>query len=226
LAVAAAALVGATACNDKTFNTVTLIPTTITVSSASNGQSAIVGQALAQPVTVQVTDASGNPIIGVVVTWTVVSGGGSVASSTSTTDVSGNASVVWTLGSVAGENTLRASVATGASATITATGVAAGAAAMTITGGNNQTITIGSTSAPMMVHIADQFGNPVAGATVAWSGSAGAVLSASTTTTDANGNTQITMTTAAALPLPAPLVFTITASSGALAPATFTITAN
>lgn len=226
LAVAAAALVGAAACNDKEFNTVNLIPTTLTVSTASNGQSAVVGQALAQPVSVQVTDASGNPVIGVVVTWTVLTGGGSVSSSTSTTDANGNASVVWTLGQAAGENTLSASIATGASATITATGVSAGAAAMTITSGNNQAIAIGATSAPMVVHIADQFGNPVAGATVAWTVSAGGVLSAASTTTDANGDTQVTATTAAVLPLPAPLILTITATSGALAPATFTITAS
>lgn len=225
LAVAAAALVAGAACGDKTFNTIVPIATAVTVSAASDGQSATVGQALAQPISVQVTDAVGNGIPDVVVTWTVLSGGGSVSSATSTTDASGNASVVWTVGSAAGANTLEASIATGATATISATAVAAGASAMTLVSGNNQTIAIGGTTAPMVVHIADQFGNPVANATVAWTTTAGGVLSAASTTTDADGNTSVTLTTGAVLPPIFPLIFTVTASSGALAPATFTITA-
>jgi adhesin/invasin len=225
-AVATAALVGAAACGDTTFNTVALIPAAITVSSSSNGQSATVGTALANPVVVQVTDAAGNGIGNVVVTWTVLTGGGSVSSATSTTDASGNASVNWTLGPTAGENTLEASIATGASTTITATGVAAAASGLTSVSGNNQTILIGATSAPLVVHVADANGNPVANATVTWTVSAGGALSASSTTTDANGNTQVTVTTANPTILPSPIIMTVTASSGALTPVTFTVTAD
>lgn len=218
-AVAAAALVVAGACGDKDFNNVVVpIATTVTVTAATNNQSAVAGQALPQPVDVQVTDGAGTPIQGVVVTWTVLSGGGTVSTATSATDANGDATVVWTLGSVAGTQTLGASIATGASTTITATAIPSGAAAMTITSGNPQTIAIGATSAPMAVHIADQFGNAVAGVTVNWTASAGAVLSAASTTTDATGNTSVTMSAAAAM------VATVTATSGALAPAIFTIT--
>jgi Bacterial Ig-like domain (group 1) len=217
-AVTAAALVVAGACGDKEFNTVVPIATTITVTATTNNQSAVVGQALPQPVQVLVTDGAGTPIQGVVVAWTVLSGGGTVSTATSTTDVNGDATVIWTLGSVAGTQTLGASIATGASTTITATAIPSGSAAMTITSGNNQTILAGTTSAPMAVHIADQFGNPVAGATVNWTATAGAVLSAASTTTDANGNTSVTMSAVAAM------VATVTATSGALAPAIFTIT--
>jgi adhesin/invasin len=220
-AVAAAALVGAAACGDTTFtNAVFAVATTVTVAAASQNQTATVGQPLPQPISVQVTDASGNPIIGAVVTWTVLTGGGSVSQATSTTDASGNATVIWTLGTTAGTNTLRASIATGASADISATGVAAAGAAMSIVSGNNQSIAVGAASAPLVVHIADQFGNPVANATVAWTVTAGGVLSAASTTTDASGNTSVTVSSAAAL------VMTVTATSGALAPATFTITAS
>jgi Big-like domain-containing protein len=218
--VTAAALVAAAACGDKTFNTVSAIPTTITVAAASEGQTGVVGTALAQPITVQVTDVAGNPVPGVVVTWTVLAGGGSVSAANSTTDAAGNASVTWTVGSTAGTNTLEASIATGATADITATAVAAVGTTMSISSGNPQAIAIGATSAPMVVHIADQFGNPVAGASVAWT-TTGGVLSAASNTTDASGNAQVTLDTAGIL---VGSTFTVTATSGALTPAVFTIT--
>ena len=50
-AVAAAALVVAGACGDKDFNNVVVpIATTVTVTAATNNQSAVAGQALPQPV--------------------------------------------------------------------------------------------------------------------------------------------------------------------------------
>jgi adhesin/invasin len=222
--VAAAALVVAAACGDTTFNTVSLIPVAVTVSTATNNQSGAVGQPLANPVVVQVTDGAGTGIANVVVTWTVLSGGGSVSSATSTTDVNGNANVIWTLGQIAGTNTLQASIANGATSTITATGVNGAGASLVIGSGNNQTIALGATSAPLVVHVADQFGNPVAGAPVSWT-SNGGTLSSGSTTTDANGNTSITLTAAGVIPPSVPAVFTVTATSGALAPAVFTITA-
>src|SRR5262245_51629592 len=156
-AVAAAALVVAGACGDTEFNQVFPTAVAVTVVSATNNQTGVVGQALAQPVAVQVTDGAGNPVGNVVVTWTVLTGGGSVASATSTTDLNGNASVVWTLGSTIGTQTLGASIANGASTTITATGTASGVTGMNIVSGNNQVIAVGATSAPLVIHIADQF---------------------------------------------------------------------
>ncbi|MGH7619722.1 MAG: Ig-like domain-containing protein, partial [Gemmatimonadaceae bacterium] len=183
-----------------------------------------VGQPLAEPIVVQVTDQSGNTLSGVAVTWTVVSGGGSVSTSASTTDANGNASVVWTLGNASGTQQLSASIVTGASATISATATPAAAAGMSIASGNNQTIAIGATSAPMVVHIADQFGNPIAGVTVNWATSGG-MLSAASNATDANGDASVTLSTNGVVPASLPAVFTVTASSGALASQTFTITA-
>jgi hypothetical protein len=217
-AVAAAALVVAGACGDTQFNNVVAVATAVTVSAATNNQTAVVGTALPQPVSVQVTDGAGAPIGNVVVTWTVLTGGGSVSTATSTTDVNGNATVVWTLGPTIGAQTLSASIATGASTTITATGVASGATGINIVSGNNQTIAAGATSAPLAIHIADQFGNPAAGVTVTWAATAGATLSATSTTTDANGNTSVTVSS------PTAMVITVSASAGALAPATFTVT--
>jgi Bacterial Ig-like domain (group 1) len=218
-AAAAAALVGAAACGDTTF-TNAVLATSVTVAAVSQNQTGVVGQPLAQPISVQVTDVSGNPIIGAVVTWTVLTGGGSVASATSTTDSNGNASVIWTLGPTPGTNTLRASIATGASADITATGVAGPVAAgMTIVSGNNQAIAVNGTSAALVVHLADAAGNPVAGVTVTWT-TTGGTLSAASTTTDASGNTQVTLTAGATA-----ATYTVTAAAGGLS-AVFTITAS
>jgi adhesin/invasin len=223
-AVAAAALGAAAACGDTTFNTVQLLPVAVTVSQTSNNQTGAVGQPLANPVSVQVTDNAGTGIANVVVTWTVLSGGGSVSSATSTTDVNGNATVIWTLGTTAGQQQLEASIATGASTTITATGVSAAGSAVTIVSGNNQNIALGASSAPLVVMVTDQFGNPVAGAPVAWSTSGG-TLSATQNVTDASGHAAATLTTAGVVPPSLPAVFTVTATSGTLAPAAFTITA-
>jgi hypothetical protein len=55
-----------------------------------------------------VTDAEGRPIAGVAVTWTVTSGGGTVAAPATITGTDGVASVDWRLGGGAGVQTLRA----------------------------------------------------------------------------------------------------------------------
>src|SRR5262249_46468370 len=62
MAVAAAALVVAGACGDTEFNTVFPVGVVVTVASASNNQTGVVGQALAQPIVVQVTDGAGAPV--------------------------------------------------------------------------------------------------------------------------------------------------------------------
>jgi adhesin/invasin len=127
---------------------------------------------------------------------------------------------VWTLGTIVGTDSLQASIAGGADAFIAATATAAAASAVHITSGGTQTVTAGTTTAPLVVQVVDQFGNPVPSATVAWAVTGGGTLSAPTSTTDATGSTQVTLTTAAA-----PANYTVTATSGTLTPVTFTITA-
>jgi Bacterial Ig-like domain (group 2)/Regulator of chromosome condensation (RCC1) repeat/Bacterial Ig-like domain (group 1) len=100
---------------------------------AGDGQSATVNEAVATNPTVLVTDSYGNPISGATVTFSVTSGGGSVTGGTSVTDAAGKASVgSWTLGKVAGSNTLNASVPGVTAAVFSATGRAGAAATITI----------------------------------------------------------------------------------------------
>jgi len=82
--------------------------TAIAVVSGSN-QSGTAGQPLASPFIVQVNNASGSPVSGVSVTFAVTSGGGTLSTTSATTNSSGQASTTLTLGPGAGTNTVTAS---------------------------------------------------------------------------------------------------------------------
>ena len=73
--------------------------------TAGNGQVALAGRELPQPVVITATDQFGNPAAGRTITISVT-GGGSVSATTVTTDASGMASVRWTLGKSAVAQTL------------------------------------------------------------------------------------------------------------------------
>jgi len=119
-ALGGALLLSSLACSDDDVTAVILPAATITVSSG-NGQAGVFGQPLAQPIVVHVADQNGASIAGALVNWTVLAGVGSVSASTSQTDTNGNASITWTMGPTAFLDSLRASIANGASVIITAT---------------------------------------------------------------------------------------------------------
>ena len=90
-----------------------------------DGQTAARRAVLPVAFTVRVMDDAGRPVMGTTVTFTVVSGGGTVSSGTAVTNASGLAETTLTLGASAGQNTVRASIASPggqASVTFTATG--------------------------------------------------------------------------------------------------------
>ena len=91
----------------------------ITQSSGDN-QAGHVGATLPQPLVVWVSDAFGNPVSGVNVTWGVSSGGGSVNPSVSTADAGGLAATTWTLGPAVGTQTVMAALPNATSVTFTA----------------------------------------------------------------------------------------------------------
>ncbi|MDQ3136762.1 MAG: hypothetical protein M3Q93_04145, partial [Gemmatimonadota bacterium] len=76
---------------------------------AGDEQTGIVGQTLADPLVVQVTDAAGDAVDGVGVQWNA-QGAGSVSATAVTTGPDGRASVTRVLGSASGEQTTTASV--------------------------------------------------------------------------------------------------------------------
>ncbi|NNK62505.1 MAG: hypothetical protein HKO98_04780, partial [Gemmatimonadetes bacterium] len=70
-------------------------------------QTGLAGIALAEPLRVKIVDAFGNPFPGEV-TFTVLSGGGSISPEMASTGFAGVASATWTLGASLGEQTARA----------------------------------------------------------------------------------------------------------------------
>src|SRR5919107_5395301 len=77
-------------------------------SVAGDGQTGLPGAQLRNLLTVQVTDQRGDPSPGVTVSWSVLTGGGTVAPVTSQTDIQGRASAQFTLGPAEGEQQVRA----------------------------------------------------------------------------------------------------------------------
>ena len=169
--------------------------TSMTVSAGSN-QTAQVATAVAVPPAVRVTDASGNPVANVNVTFGVVTAGAQIASGSTTgtalsvlTNASGIAALTsWTLGNTAQQYALTASAAglTGSPATFTATASAGSPSAFSVTGAP-ASITVGVASPPVTGQIVDAFGNPVA--------QAGVQVTAALTTQPGNVVTSAVLTT-------------------------------
>lgn len=121
--------------------------------AGGGGQSATVNTALANPLAVRVTDELGNGVPGVTVNWEVTGGGGSVGPTTSTSNATGNATTVWTLGPTVGAQAATASSTglTGSPVAFTATGNAQPDPATGVSVGNNvfspttRTVPAGST---------------------------------------------------------------------------------
>jgi adhesin/invasin len=197
--------------------------------SQGDNQAATAGQAVAVPPRVLVTDQFGNPISGVAITFQVASGGGSITGGNATTNASGLASVgSWTLGNTAGTNTLTAAATGLTTVTFTATGNPGNASAMALSGGNNQTGTVGADLAtPLAVLVTDNLGNPVQGVTVGWATGNGSVNPASSQTNASGIATTVwtlggtagpqTATGAVAGLTGSPVTFNATATAGAAA---------
>ncbi len=172
--------------------TATTGPATQIALNAGDGQSATAGTAVSAPPSVIVTDAHGNPVSGASVTFTVVSGGGSVTGSPATTNAAGIATVgSWTLGATAGANTLTATNGSlsGSPVTFHATGTAGPAAQIALNAGDNQSATAGTAvSTTPSVIVEDTNNNPVSGVSVTFTvASGGGSVTGSPATTDAAG---------------------------------------
>ena len=149
--------------------------------NAGNGQSATVGTAVAIAPSVRITDASGNPVSGVVVTFTAVTSGSQVSNGTTTgtsvtvtSATSGIAALTsWTLGTTAQSYTLTAtaSVANGSPTTFTATATPGAASKFLLTSTLPTSITVAGAAPPAItVRLADASNNPVSQAGVSVTG--------------------------------------------------------
>jgi hypothetical protein len=77
-------------------------------SQAGDGQSMAVGTAASEPLTMRVADQYGNPVSGVSITWSVISGAATLSAGQVDTDAGGASAVVVTAGATAGPVLVRA----------------------------------------------------------------------------------------------------------------------
>src|SRR5688500_9815932 len=138
---------------------------TVATTVAANSSTSLTGvvAAIVTPSpSVIVKDQNGLPMGGATVSFTVVSGGGSVSGATVTTDSSGVATVgSWTLGPVAGANVLEATSGALSPVAFTATSIAGVAASLARNTGDNQTAAAGSAVAiAASVDVKGGSGNP------------------------------------------------------------------
>lgn len=138
---------------------------TAMVALRGDGQTLAAGTAVPVLPAVLVTDAEGNGVPGLAVSFQVTGGGGGVTGGAATTDASGEAAVLsWTLGQVVGTNTLEVTAAglAGPPITFTATGDPGPAARLSIlTQPSPMAVNGVPLAQPPVVQVVDQFGNAV-----------------------------------------------------------------
>jgi adhesin/invasin len=185
---------------------------------SGGGQRSTVTTSLPAPLVVRVTDALGNAVPAVAVSFSAT--GGTVAPSTSTTNSDGRASASWTMPQTAGVYTASASVAGVAAVNFGATASPGSAAAVSAVAGDGQTGVAGTALPTVLtVRVTDVFANAVPGVTVTFASSAGTV-SHGTRVTDSGGRAA----TAWTLPF-TPGAHTAQATVAGLTPVTFSATA-
>ena len=145
------------------------------------------GTALAAPFVVSVLDQNRSAFAGAVVTFSVTAGGGTLSSTTATTDANGRARSTLTLGSQPGLNTVTATVAGLEPVTFTASGYATPHSLTKVSGDGQEGPASTQLAAPFVVSVLDQDGAAIAGAVVTFSVTAGGGTLSSTT--DANSCT-------------------------------------
>ena len=185
----------------------------ISVDSALVSRTAVVGSVL--PAMVHVTQ-SGQPASGITITWTVSTGGGSVAAPTTVSDASGVATNTWTLSDTARTSTLTAGVVNVASATLQVTTTAGPPVAVAKASPDSVGVVAGANTL-LTVHVTDKSGNSVPGVSVSWSATGG-TLTAATTVTGPSGNGQVVFSTETAKKS-----YTVTATVAGIGALTFKV---
>ncbi|MCU0633551.1 MAG: Ig-like domain-containing protein [Gemmatimonadaceae bacterium] len=212
--------------NPILFNATALAGAAAQIAAVSaTSQTGTAGLQVATPPSVRVTDANGNPVGAVQVTFSVTAGGGTLTSSAVNTNAQGIATVgSWLLGTTAGTNTVTASITGVTPVTFTATGNAGAASQMLVSAGQGQRAQINRAvaTAPAVV-IRDAFGNPVSGVAVTYAiGQGGGTVVGGRATSDAQGIAAV----GAWFMGETPGTNTLTATATGLASITFTATAD
>ncbi|MBA3891968.1 MAG: Ig-like domain-containing protein, partial [Gemmatimonadaceae bacterium] len=165
-------------------------PASIVAASADTVRG-VAGRALVAPLVVHVRDEFGLPVAAATVSWSVSGSGGTLAAATSITSAAGAASVGFTFGNTAGASIVTAAIGE-RSTTIVLFATHDSPGQLTIVSGDAQQAPASTALAPLVVRLADQHGNPVSGASVAWSRTAGSgSLSGTSSTTGSDGQASV-----------------------------------
>jgi len=173
--------------------TATAVPDRLELVSGNN-QFTRAGAELTQPVVVRLVDLSGQPAVGVAVTFTPAAGNGTVVPSVVATDASGTARTVWALSATLGPKTLQVSAAS-ATSTVTVNATATQDQLTLVSGGSQTIVAGGALPAPVVVRVLDQFGTAVPGVAVNFTpGSGSGTVSQTSVFTDNTGTASTSWT--------------------------------
>ncbi len=157
--------------------------------TAGDMQTATVGAVLAGPVQATVQDQFGNAVASESLVFTPTDG--TVDNTNVVSDANGNASVVWTLGTTTGTQTLDVTAAAGSvtpgAATATATADVAASLSKDAAGDNQSAVQGTAVAVDPFVTVLDQFNNPVPGVDVTFTPSGDGSVVNTTATSDAMG---------------------------------------
>jgi uncharacterized protein (TIGR03437 family) len=163
--------------------------------TSGNNQSGSAGQRAALPLIATLTSYCGSPVVGTAVTWKVTGGSATLANSTSTSNVLGQVSNTITFGQTAGQITVTATIAGGASVSFTLTNSVVVSGIKQVSGtGQSATVSQGFAS-PLVVSVFDNNNNPVTGLAVTFTVTSGsATVNPASANTGANGQAQTSVT--------------------------------
>lgn len=184
-----------------------------------NNQTGKPGVTLPLALSARIVDPSGNILSGTAVTWEVVTANSlTLVNTISTADTNGLVSTRVILGPTPGSYKVRLKV--GSKETLFNVTVETLAAAFAKVSGDNQAVTPINTAfpQPLVVKVSDAQGNGVQGATVNWTTTGSATLSATSTVTGADGRAQVTVTAGSV-----PGAITVTAAVANLPSLTFSL---
>ncbi len=199
----------------------TSTPFVATITVVSGGkQSGTVGTTLPLPIVVKAKNSTGTAVSGAPITFANGGIGGTFSPNPAITGSNGQASVTFTLPTVAKKMTVTASDGS-VSVNITETSVAGPPTTFAIVSGNNQTAHPNTKLLRnLVVSVKDQYGNGISGVTVTLTDNgAGGIFSTTTPVTTSTGQASVSYTTGSKTG-----TVTISASTSTLGPLNFTET--
>lgn len=190
--------------------------------ASGNNQTASAGSSLADALVVAISrpPSAAKGLQGLVVNWTVVSGGGQLGSATSTTDANGRASNTLRLGAALGSQQVKASIAGVGEVTFVASSSIPANSVLEIVSGNNQQVVPRRPGAPLVVRLRTAAGAGLSGFNVRFTPSSGATVNPTDVVTGADGRA------ATVVSVTLPGEYTVTASVpdvSAVAPVVFNL---